>query len=288
MAAHPSSYSPVAVKFDEVHLCSCCDAPSAWFSVPAHIENDQSIPLDSRDKTAGQPIHQFIKQHFSDIPIENIDSFFGFTTYTPLYGGRIWDDKSLNGAELSAYDIRSMYKMGINLRLPLTNHHASLEEYKENIPFLEKYYRPGNAIITTNDDLARWIRADFPDYHIEASVIKNINSLKKIDKAEKTYDTVVLPMSCNEDEPFLKSIEDKSIIRLFSNAGCALTCPSKMCYPSVSLANKTRDPSLFKCSRRLKERELLGMIDFDLDYLQSLGFHRFKMLRSRPGGNTGH
>ena len=34
--------------------------------------------------------------------------------------------------------------------------------------------------------------------------------------------------------------------------------------------------------------ELLGMIDFDLDYLQSLGFHRFKLLRSRKGGETGH
>lgn len=246
------------------------------------------VTISARDKKAGQPIQQFIREHFSDIPIEEIDSFFGFTTYTPLYGGRIWDNQSLNGSELSAYDIRSMYKLGINLRLPLTNHHASLEEYKDNIPFLEKYYRPGNAIITTNEDLARWIRADFPDYHLEASVIKNIQSLKAIEAAAKIYDTVVLPMSCNEDEPFLKSIEDKSIIRLFSNAGCALTCPSKMCYPSVSKANKVMDPSLFKCSQKLKDRELLGMIDFDLDYLQDLGFHRFKMLRSRKGGMTGH
>ena len=222
--------------------------------------------ISARDKKAGQPIQQFIREHFGDIPIEEIDSFFGFTTFTTLYGGRIWDNKSMNGAELSAYDLRSMYKMNINLRLPLTNHHASLEEYKENIPFFEKYYRPGNAIITTNSNLARWIRSDFPDYHLEASVIKNIQSLKKIDEATKIYDTIVLPMSCNEDEALLKSIEDKSNIRLFANAGCALTCPSKMCYPSVSKANKVQDPSLFQCSQKLKERELMGMIDFDLDY----------------------
>lgn len=246
------------------------------------------VTISARDKKAGQPIQQFIKQHFSDIPIEDIDSFFGFTTYTSLYGGRIWDDMSLNGAELSPYDLRSMYKMGINLRLPLTNHYATLEEYKEYIPFFEKYYRPGNAIITTNEDLARWIRSDFPGYHLEASVIKNIKTLKQIDDAAKIYDTVVLPMTCNEDEPFLMSIENKDIIRLFSNAGCALTCPSKMCYPSVSKANKVKDPSLFQCSQKLKERELYGMLDFDLDYLQSLGFHRFKMLRSRSGGMTGH
>ena len=86
----------------------------------------------------------------------------------------------------------------------------------------------------------------------------------------------------------LKAIEDKSNIRLFANAGCALTCPSKMCYPSVSKANKVQDPSLFQCSQKLKERELMGMIDFDLDYLQSLGFEKFKLLRSRKGGMTGH
>ena len=244
--------------------------------------------ISARDKKAGQPIQQFINQNFNDIPLEQISSFFGFTTYTSLYGGRIWNDRLINGAEISAYDIRSMYKMNINLRLPLTNHHASLEEYKENIPFLEKYYRPGNAIITTNEDLARWIRSDFPDYHLEASVIKNILSLKKIEEAAKIYDTVVLPMSANQNEAFLNSIEDKSIIRLFANAGCALTCPSKMCYPSISKANKVKDSSLFQCSREIKNRELLGMIDFDLEYLQELGFHRFKLLRSKKNGMTGH
>jgi len=30
------------------------------------------------------------------------------------------------------------------------------------------------------------------------------------------------------------------------------------------------------------------MIDFDLDYLQELGFEKFKLLRSRDGGMTGH
>jgi hypothetical protein len=30
------------------------------------------------------------------------------------------------------------------------------------------------------------------------------------------------------------------------------------------------------------------MLDFDLNHLQSLGFHRFKLLRSRSGEMTGH
>jgi hypothetical protein len=238
--------------------------------------------ISARSKQAGQPIQQFIRQHFDHVPIGQIDSFFGFTTYSSLYGGRIWFS-----TELSEYDLRSMYRLGIGLRLPLTNHHASAEEYEENLEFLARYHRPGNSIIVTNDDLARWIRADFPDYRLEASVIKNIRSLEKIEQAAAIYDTVILPMSCNEDEPFLKSIEDKSIITLFANAGCALTCPSKICYPSISQANKAKDPELFRCSQELKERELLGMQDFDLDHLQSLGFERFKLLRSRRGGMTG-
>lgn len=239
--------------------------------------------VSARGKSAAQPIQKFIKENFSDIPVEEIDSFFGFTTHTPLYGGRIWVY-----TEISAYDIRSMYKMGINLRLPLTNHHVSEEEYEESIPFFEKYYRPGNSIIITNDKLAHWVRRDFPDYRLEASVIKNINSLKKIDEAAEIYDTVILPMSANNDEELLNSIEDKSIITLFANAGCALTCPAKICYPSISKANKTNDKNLFRCSQELKYRELLGMLDFDLNHLQSLGFHRFKLLRSRSGEMTGH
>ena len=113
-------------------------------------------------------------------------------------------------------------------------------------------------------------------------------SLKKINEAAKLYDTVILPMSCNNDEKFLRSIENKKIITLFANAGCALTCPSKICYPSISKANKVGDPSLFRCSQELKYRELLGMLDFDLNYLQALGFDRFKLLRSRSGDMTGH
>lgn len=238
--------------------------------------------VSARGKPSAQPIQQFIKQNYSDIPLEEIDSFFGFTEASTLYGGRFFA-----ATELSRYDIRSMYKMGINLRLPLTNHHASPEEYEENLPFLEKYHRPGNSLIITNDDLAGWIRTDFPEYRLEASVIKNINNVKKVDAAFKIYDTVILPMASNNDEEFLNSLERKKDITLFANAGCALTCPSKICYPSISKANKVGDHSLFRCSQKLKERNTIGMYDFDLDQLRSMGFERFKLLRPRKGNMTG-
>ena len=238
--------------------------------------------ISARGKPAAQPIQQLIKEHFSNIPIDQIESFFGFTEPCTLYGGRVFTN-----TELSRYDLRSIYKMGINLRIPLTNHYATAEEYETCLPYLEKHYRPGNSVIITNDELAGWISTDFPDYRIEASVIKNINTLKKVDKAYSMYDTIILPMEANEDEKFLLSIPEKKRVMLFANAGCAMTCPSKICYTSVSKVNKNGDMSLWQCSQTLKNRDILGMMDFDLDYLQSLGFHRFKLLRSRPGHQTG-
>jgi hypothetical protein len=238
--------------------------------------------ISARGKPSALPIQQLIKRNFSHIPTDQIESFFGFTEPCTLYGGRVF-----TSTELSRYDLLSLYKMGINLRMPLTNHYATTEEYEQCLPFLEKHYRPGNSVIITNDKLAGWIKSDFPDYRVEASVIKNINSLRKVEKAYQLYDTVILPMEANEDEKFLLSIPEKDRIMLFANGGCAMTCPSKICYPSVSKVNKNGDLSLWRCSRTIKPRDILGMLDFDLDYLQGLGFQRFKLLRSKPGQLTG-
>ena len=239
--------------------------------------------MSARGKPAAVPIQKFINKNYSEYPLEQIDSFFGFTEKTTLYGGRFFAT-----TELSRYDVRSLYKLGINVRLPLTNHEVTAEEYEENLPFLEQYHRPGNSLIITNDDFAQWVRSDFPDYRLEASVIKNINTVRKVDAAFELYDTVILPMISNDDEAFLISIENKKDVTLFANAGCAYTCPARICYPSISQANKIGDNSLFQCSQKLKERNMIGMYDFDLDYLQSLGFERFKLLRPRRGNQTGY
>ena len=238
--------------------------------------------ISARSKPAALPIQQFMRSHYGHIPQEQIDSFFGFTEACSLYGGRMFGT-----AELSRYDVKSLYRMNINVRLPLSNHIVTAEEYEENQAYLEKYHRPGNSLIITNDDLARWVREDFPEYRLEASVIKNINTLAKVDEAFMLYDTVILPMASNDDEALLKAIDNKKNITLFANAGCAYTCPSKICYPSVSKVNKTGDFSLFTCSQKMKERNTIGMYDFDLDYLQSLGYERFKLLRPRRGNQTG-
>lgn len=224
----------------------------------------------------------FLKEYFEGIALDEIDSVFGFVDRCTLYGGRAY-----RGPELTPLDLHQLYGAGIGLRLPMTNHFVTPQEYDRAKWVLEKHHLPGNAVICTNDDLAVWIRRDFPQYRIEASVIKNLKSYPRIAEALDLYDTAVLPMELNEDETFLSGLPNKDRITLFANGGCALTCPSHTCYVSFSKFNKTGSGELL-CSQSLKARDVRGMLDFDLQHLQALGFSRFKVLRERRGGMTGY
>lgn len=237
--------------------------------------------VSARGKKAQAPVFAYLRNNYGNIPLREIDSLFGFVERSTLYGGR-----SFMRRELSDRDVFQLNNAGIGVRLPMSNHYVDRKEYLENRPLLKKFHREGNSIICTNDDLARWVRDDFPDYRLDASVIKNLKSYEKIGQAMDLYDSVVLPMSANEDFEFLGNIENKDKITLFANAGCALTCPSKICYVSLSKINKGHDTK-FQCSRDLKQRELHGMVDFPLEPYVKLGFHRFKLLRARPGFVTG-
>lgn len=238
--------------------------------------------ISARGKPHGVPMQAFLASSFGAISLDRIDSLFGFVERSSLYGGRVF-----TRPELTPEDVAYLYEVGIGVRLPLTNHFVEPVEYEANAPLLERYHRPGNAVIATNDKLARWIRRDFPNYRLEASVIKNLKTYARIDAAMDVYDTVVLPMELNGEREFLSGVPEKDRITLFANAGCALTCPSKICYVSISRFNKTGTGE-FQCSQPLKARETRGMVDFDLEQLRSLGFSRFKLLRSRPGGLTGY
>jgi hypothetical protein len=243
---------------------------------------DYTFTISARGKSLKVPVFGFLRRHFGHLALNRVESLFGFVEYSPLYGGRVF-----HGRELSERDVFQLNNAGIGLRLPLSNHFVERREYELSQPFLEKYHREGNSVIVTNDDLARWIREDFPAYRIDGSVIKNVDSPRKLQQALTLYDEVVLPMTANEDADFLATIEDKDRVTLFANAGCAFTCPSRTCYVSVSKMNKRQGEESFRCSQSLKERELLGMIDFDLAPLLELGFRRFKLLRPAPGRMTG-
>lgn len=256
------------------------------FREPAATAGYQShfvFTLSARGKEANLPVMAFLRSFFPQMPLAQIDSLFGFVERCTLYGGRFF-----RAPQLSDADLQAMYAHGIGLRIPFTNHQVDEQEYAGYAWMFEKYHLHGNAVIVTNDKLARWVRRDFPHYRIEASVLKEIDTHAQVGKALEIYDTVVLPMRCNQDEAFLAAIHDKARITLFANAGCALTCPSRICYPSVSKANKEFDSARLMCSVPLKARNAIGMVDFDLDRLGALGFSRFKMLRERVGAGSGY
>ena len=240
-----------------------------------------TFTVSARGKPADMPVFAYLRENYGNLRINEIDSLFGFVEKSTLYGGR-----QFVGRELSDEDVRQLNDAGIGIRLPMSNHVAERREYRLNQWLLRKYHVPGNSVICTSDDLAGWIREDFPEYRIDASVIKNLKSHKRIEAAMQRYDSVVLPMTANEDLGFLAEIENKDKVTLFANAGCALTCPSHMCYPSVSKINKGRGGK-FRCSQPVKKRDLLGMVDFPLKPYTDLGFHRFKLLRARPESMTG-
>lgn len=254
----------------------------AYSSALQPQQPDFLFTISARSKPADVPIFRFLRRHFGAIPLACIGSVFGFVEHTTLYGGR-----KFTFPELSERDVAQLSNAGIGIRIPLSNHYASRPEYEASLPLLQKYHHAPNSVIVTNDDLAQWIRADFPDYRIDASVIKNINNAKKLDQALELYDEVVLPMTANEDFAFLESIGPKQRITLFANAGCAFTCPAKTCYVSISKANKGGHDQRLVCSQSTKPREQLGMIDFDLQPLAQLGFRSFKLLRAAPGMVTG-
>jgi hypothetical protein len=237
--------------------------------------------VSARSKPTQVPVFAYLRKNYGNMPLREIDSLFGFVERSTLYGGRYFVTR-----ELSDRDVGQLNNAGIGIRLPMSNHYVERSEYDLNTWLLDKYHRDCNSVIVTNDDLAKWIRQDFPDYRLDASVIKNIKTHRKIDAAMELYDSVVLPMRLNEDLGFLAKIKCKDKITLFANAGCALTCPSKLCYASISKMNKGKGGK-FQCSQPIKKRDQLGMVDFPLQPYIDLGFHRFKLLRARPGNMTG-
>jgi len=263
---------PEPDKFDSERIFTKAEPPGP---------PDVTFTVSARGKPVDQSVFAYLRQNYANLPLGEIDSLFGFVERSTLYGGRRFADR-----ELSDMDVEQLNAAGIGIRIPMSNHNAEKREYKLSNWLLRKYHRSCNSIICTNDDLAQWIREDFPEYRIDASVIKNLKSHEKIAKAMELYDSVVLPMPVNENLEFLAEIKDKDKITLFANAGCALTCPSRMCYASISKINKGKGGE-FKCSRPIKDRDLYGMVDFPLQPFVELGFHRFKLLRARPNNMTG-
>lgn len=211
----------------------------------------------------------------------SIDSVFGFTEYTPLYGGRVFSKP-----ELTTDDIVYLYSNGIGYRIPLTNMLPSDEDYMNSTKFLERYHRQGNSIILYDLTLAERIRNDFPLYNIESSVIINPKTNEDINKILSIVDTCVIHGSLNNTN-FLSNLEQKEKIRLFTNMGCALECKSRICYKHSSYLNKKQEPKGNSCSNIGQSKFTPSFTEFNIDEFKSLGFNLFKVLRPNPN-NTGY
>ena len=255
--------------------------------------------LSARGKRANQPIEKYLKTYFPSIPLQKIDSVFGFVEASSFYSGRPY-----MGRQISDKDYAFLKKNNIGVRIPFTNHFVTEKEYRKNRKILDKYHTKGNSIIVTNDDLARWIKRDYPLYQVEASLLKEVKTIEEINHALSLYDTVVLPMNLNSNHELLKSIEQKNRITLFGNGGCALSCPNRICYEYISKRNKvlTATNILFRvfyfwyyfvlyqkwCIIKIKPRKLHGLKDFNLDVFAEMGFTRFKMLREHAARKSGY
>jgi len=248
--------------------------------------NNMAFSASCRGKAADIPVEDFLNLKFPLLDKGCIETVFGFVEQTPLYGGRIFE-----APEFSDADIDYLYRHNTGLKLPLTNHFVSREEYESNQWLLDKYHRKGNSVVLVNDELATWIRADFPDYEIEASVIKNIGTQTLIDRYLDTYEIIVLPMTLCTEYSLLAELHPKNKLRLFTNAGCAYNCPARTCYKSISKINKLPADEgfdLFNCSQQKLRRSRLGFMDFDIDRLYSLGYRKFKVLRQFGSKGSGY
>ncbi len=242
------------------------------------MANNLDFSVSARGKSELQPIAHYLGEHFFGVPIKSV---FGFREHTKLYGGRQY-----LAPELSDGDIRWMYDHDIGYRIPLQSIQANFQDYKDSRKFLEKYHRPGNSVILVRHDLAEWIRQDFPEFEIEASVIHQIKSVERIPQLEDIFDIVVLHPSLNDQADVLATIQNKDKIRLFANAGCMYRCPTMECYKTFS-ANNRGDPIPFACSQHHmpEYRSQVTFHTFDVDQLVALGFSKFKQLRNK--GITG-
>lgn len=204
----------------------------------------------------------------------NIESVFGFTEYTPLYGGRVFDEP-----QVTESDLNSLYSMGISFRIPLTNTLITKNDIIKSKSFLEKHHRKGNSVIlsTTDKEIIDIFRFDYPNYSIESSVLLDPTTIEEIEDLLDLYDTVVLHGACNNKE-LLNHIDDKNRIRLFANMGCALNCPNRICYTHFSELNKGMETTGSSCSSLQQYRKFNGMTDFNLEELYNSGYTKFKLL----------
>jgi len=231
-------------------------------------------------------ILDYIREHYPFLTLSQINSVYGFHEhFIRLYGGRSFNVNDV----LNAKHLNDLYKEGINYYIPLSNHYISKENYESSIPFLEEHQRTGNSIVCYSDKLARWIRRDFPEYNLVASVIKNLNNLDKLTRSLEIYDRIVLPPQVNDNPYMLEKLQEKDRYILFANNTCRYTCSAWVCYKSISRGIRDiaepYEPEGSKpaksgrsCSRVGNDNDRSDYIVFNIEFYREMGFRYFKLV----------
>lgn len=233
--------------------------------------NRYTACVSARRKPNDITMLQYIVQEYPFLKLNQIESVFGFAEANPMYGGKLW-----RAVEVTSDDLTWMYDNGIGYRIPLTNLRTTEQDYEENRPFLEKYHRKGNSIITVHDWMADRIHDDYPNYTVEASVIKNAKTYDEIADALTHFDTIVPGQVCHEDIELLKLLPEKNRIRLFMQIGCALYCETHICYTAYSRYNRNESTPLLCATNLEKDAPRHRITHFDLLSFLDLGFTKFK------------
>lgn len=239
-----------------------------------------TFSVSSRSKPLSDTLSEWLARYeYSGlIEAKDVTSIFGFTKErSPLYGGRAW-----NGAEILDKDYDWMIDKGLKLKILLSGEKVSKKHYEESLPLLDRYYENSNIIVITNDVLAKWIKRDYPNYLLEASVIRQ-TTLDEIDEVLEIYDSMVLPVRYYSQIDNLKKIKQKDRIVLFTTGSCGIYCENQICYRGASLTNRTYGKQrVDRCIMNEKPLTYNPGIDkivsFDLSKFRQLGFHHFKVL----------
>ncbi len=240
-----------------------------------------NFSVSSRSLRPGIDILDYLRVFFAYCDIRQIESVFGSTLQpSPLYGGRVAESRYA----LTETHLERLTEQGIHLALTLTNHYFDEDAYTRSLPLLDAHHRKGNSVICTHDTLAIRLKQDFPLYEIKASIIKNLDSHDKIERALTLYDSLTLPMDMNDDDGFLSGIRQKERIILFGNANCAYTCPARTCYLGFSQENFGL-PVTSGCSKEKLARTAMGHVYFNVKKFADMGFTRIKLVPLAPEGS---
>lgn len=243
---------------------------------------DVICSVTNRIHARGTSMREFLEGQYGFMPLGHIKDTFGFVEeFTGLYGGRVYNPQRV----LSHRDVAELYDLGIGVKLCLQNHFITLEDCVANRDFLARYHRKGNVVICASDVLARFVREEFPDYVVEASIIKEVRDLAAIEKCLEVFDLFTLPPAANDDLDFLASLPWKDRIILFGNARCLYTCKVRNCYKINSvLTRRVTEPNfgtLEKGCSHTAPRQFEYTL-FDLERFYQMGFRRFKWIIPDP------